>query len=183
MSQSSPEIVLRTARLDLRPHQPSDVPFMMALNADPEVVRYTGDAAFASAAEAEEIVDQLRRQYRESRTGRLLVTERASGEPVGWCGLKIQPDNEVNLGYRLARASWGKGIATEASRACLEHGFGALGLARVVATAATANRASIAVLTRLGFHPTGEREEHGMAVRDFALLAEEFRQIPWRISP
>jgi RimJ/RimL family protein N-acetyltransferase len=166
--------VLETARLGLRPHALADVPFMRALNADPEVVRYTGEPTSLSEAEAAAIVEALGRQYAESGTGRFLVIERASGEPVGWCGLKRQAGGEVDLGYRFVRSRWGRGIATEAARACLVYGFGPLGFDRIVATAACANAASIAVLSRLGFRPTGEREEHGLEVRGFALRAADF---------
>lgn len=161
--------VLETARLGLRPHEPSDRAFMQALNADPEVVRHTGEPTELSEGEATAIIEALRQQFAGTRTGRFLVIERASGERIGWCGLKRRPDGTVDLGYRFLRNRWGQGIATEAARACVEYGFGPLALDRIVATAAIENLASIAVLRRLGFRAAGERVEHGMAVRDFAI--------------
>src|SRR4051812_19914071 len=104
---------LVTARLGLRPHRPGDAPFMVELNSDPEVVRYTGNGPFATLAEAEEVVASLERQWREERLGRLLAVELATGKPVGWCGLKRLP-GDVDLGYRLLRSAWGRGLATEA---------------------------------------------------------------------
>ncbi len=167
--------VLQTARLGLRPHRLGDIPFMMALNADPEVVRYTGNVAFANEEEAAEIIRALGRQYEETRTGRFLVVERASGESVGWCGLKRGEDGAFDLGYRFFRQHWGRGLATESARACAEYGFGPLGLARLVAYAAIENPASIAVLTKLGFRAIGEEFVHGMQARHFELLAVEYR--------
>lgn len=56
----------------------------------------------------------------------------------------------VETGWRLARAHWGQGYATEAARAALMHGFGPLGLREIVAYAAVGNRASRRVMERIG---------------------------------
>ena len=56
----------------------------------------------------------------------------------------------VEIGWRLARETWGHGYATEAARACLEHGFGALALPEVLAFTVPANVRSRAVMRRLG---------------------------------
>jgi RimJ/RimL family protein N-acetyltransferase len=56
----------------------------------------------------------------------------------------------VEIGWRLARQGWGKGYATEAARASLEHGFGKLGLSSIVSFAVTANMRSRRVMERIG---------------------------------
>ncbi len=74
---------------------------------------------------------------------------------VGYVGLQV-PSFEapftpcVEIGWRLARAAWGYGYATEAARACLEHAFGVLALPEVLAFTVPANVRSRAVMRRLG---------------------------------
>jgi RimJ/RimL family protein N-acetyltransferase len=164
--------VLTTARLGLRPHQPGDEPFMLQLNSDPEVVRYTGDGPFAELSEAEAVVASLARQYREERMGRFLAIELATGAPIGWCGLKrLSPGGPVDLGYRLLRSAWGRGLATEAARACVAYGFGELGLHRLIAKVAPDNLGSVRVVTKLGFQPCGWEPGPPLDFRVYELLA------------
>jgi len=161
---------LITPRLILRPHTPEDVAFMVALNSDPEVVRYTGDAAELSPETALAIVQSLQRQWTQRRMGRLMVQLRDTGEPLGWADLKwLEERSEVDLGYRFLRRHWGKGYATEAARVCLDFGFGALGLTRLVAEAAVENTGSVRVLEKLGFQATGRFQDAGMEMSNLEL--------------
>ncbi len=78
----------------------------------------------------------------------------SAGEFIGFTGLdRVKgglPVHGVEIGWRLARSAWGHGYATEAARACLEYGFGTLGLDEIVAIAAAGNTRSQAVMRRLG---------------------------------
>ncbi|WP_437605711.1 GNAT family N-acetyltransferase [Sorangium sp. So ce834] len=162
--------VLVTERLSLRPHQPSDVPFMMQLNVDPEVIRYTGDSAFASEDEARAVIARLARQFEAFRMGRFIVSNRETGEKLGWCGLRWHEDlGLADLGYRFFRKHWGKGYATEAAAACLRYAFEDLGLPRLVAHAMLENAASVRVLEKLGFRRTGPTVFKGLAAEEFVL--------------
>jgi [ribosomal protein S5]-alanine N-acetyltransferase len=160
-----------TERLSLRPHRPSDVPFMMQLNSDPEVVRYTGDAAFASDDEARAVVARLARQFEDYRMGRFIVSDRETGEKLGWCGLRWHDDHGVaDLGYRFFRKHWGRGYATEAAAACIRYAVEELLLSRLVAHAMLENVASVRVLEKLGFRRTGPTVFKGLAAEGFELL-------------
>ena len=141
--------ILTTPRLLLREFAPEDAPALYALNSDPEVMKYTGDAPFASVGEAEDFVRGYR-HYRDHGYGRWSVILRATGEFIGWCGLAFNEAKQVDLGFRFARKHWGKGYATESARAVLAYGFDQLALAEVVGRAARANTASIRVLEKLG---------------------------------
>ena len=94
------------------------------------------------------------------------VIERASGELVGDAGLEVT-DQGIELGYTLARNRWGRGLATEAGRLCVEAADGPLGLRRPVALADLANPASAAVLARLGFADDGIVDAYGRPHRRF----------------
>jgi RimJ/RimL family protein N-acetyltransferase len=144
-------IILETPRLLLREKVLEDAPFLMELNADPEVTKYTGDGAFNTLEEAENIVRHVIGQYERNGYGRWLVLNKETNEPLGWCGLKYHDDNgETDLGYRFMQTYWNKGYATEASLACLQYGFEHLNLDRIVGRAAADNTASIKVLKKGG---------------------------------
>ncbi len=143
---------IETPRLLIRPLEITDAPGMLGLNSDPQVVRYTGDAAFADLAGAEAIIRYVQDQYAQHGMGRWAVVLRETGEFVGWSGLKYHPDaQEVDLGYRFSRKYWGQGIGLEAANACFEYGRTSLGLQRIVGRAVAENIGSVRILERLGF--------------------------------
>jgi ribosomal-protein-alanine N-acetyltransferase len=142
--------VLRTARQTLRLLVPDDAEMMFALHGDPEVMRYLPDGPFESVDAARRFLEQYQDVYRSEGFARWAVVEDATGQSIGWCGLRRQPDGEVDVGYRYLRAAWGRGLATEAARASVDYAFQRLGLSRVIARVAPGNAASIRVLEKIG---------------------------------
>src|SRR5688572_21869743 len=143
-------IQLETNRLLLREFTLADVPDLFELNNDPDVVKYTGDSAFNNIEEAENMVKNYN-QYKKYKMGRLNMYLKETGEFLGWCGLKYLEDKDaVDIGYRLKKAAWGKGYATEAAEACLDYGFNVLGLEKIIGSAMKENVASIRVFDKLG---------------------------------
>jgi RimJ/RimL family protein N-acetyltransferase len=91
------------------------------------------------------------------------VHTKSSLDFIGWCGLKARPEmNEIDLGYRFKKSSWGNGYATEAARACIHYGFEKLGLPRIVGRALPPNQASIRVLEKCGMQYVGEQIVEGL---------------------
>lgn len=145
------QMILETQRLILRKMELSDAPFFFELNSDPDVVKYTGDGGFKNLKESEEIIKYVHSQYEKNGYGRLVVIEKESGELLGWCGLKYHNDEGiVDLGYRFMKKHWGKGYASESSKACLDYGFNVLQLDRIIGRAMKENTASINVLKKMG---------------------------------
>ncbi len=143
-------MILETPRLHLRRFEVADAESFYHLNRDPEVMRYTGDVAFASIAASEAFLRSYR-AYEDGGFGRMTVVLRNVGDILGWCGLKRHPDGMVDLGYRFHRKYWGHGYATEAARACLDDGFrNDLNLHEIVGRTARENTASVRVLEKLG---------------------------------
>lgn len=142
--------ILETERLFLRELTPEDADFAYHLNLDPEVIRYTGDVAFADLEEARNFLKNYD-HYRVYGFGRWGVLEKESGNLLGWCGLKYTPDlDEYDLGFRFFKKYWNKGYATEAAKACLELGFQQFQMERIVGRAMVKNNASIRVLQKIG---------------------------------
>ena len=153
--------LLQTPRLYLREMTIEDADNAFLLNSDPEVIRYTGDDAFVSMEQTRTFLANYD-AYTRYGMGRWAVLVRDTNEWLGWCGLKYHPDTEeVDLGYRLLQAAWGKGYATEAARACLDYGFEVLGLPRIYAEAAEENIASTRVMQKLGMTLTPEKRTCG----------------------
>lgn len=167
---------LKTDRLILRRFVESDFRFLLDLNSDPEVMRYTGEKHLKSEEEAKALIQRIIQQFEEKRMSRFVVTHQETLEPLGWCGLKWHPDEqEVDLGYRFFQKHWGSGYATEASRACLEYGFNILALPKIVAHAETNNTGSVRVLEKLGFKNSGPSHYPGLKhAQDFVLCRDEF---------
>jgi RimJ/RimL family protein N-acetyltransferase len=154
---------LTTERLHMRPFVPADEAAIHAVYADPEVMEHVGNGPHRTLDETRAAL----RVYADvlSRRGYsfLAVTERANGAVVGDAGLYplggTGPD--VELGYTLARAVWGRGYATELGRALVAHALGPLAAPRVVAQVEPANVASRHVLEKLGLTERELRTAYG----------------------
>jgi len=166
-------VVLRTRRLLFRELHPDDAEDWVRLNSDPAVLRYTGDVPFRSVDEARRFLAGYD-QYRRFGMGRWSLFLQEGGSFVGWCGLKRSPERggEVDLGFRLHRAWWGRGLATEAARASLAHGFERLALDRIVGRAMEENLASHRILEKIGMRPVGAFTEAGRGWRLYQILRE-----------
>jgi RimJ/RimL family protein N-acetyltransferase len=153
--------ILATTRLVLRTFREADLPLYAALNADPEVTRWLGGSI--SREDSDDIAAWAQECFERDGFGLLAVERRDDGAFLGMCGLHHQrsyPD-EVEAGWRLAREHWGHGYATEAATAWLDHGFGPLGLDRIISITERENTRSLAVMARLGMS-----FDHAAPVRD-----------------
>jgi RimJ/RimL family protein N-acetyltransferase len=170
------QVFLETERLLLRQFTESDVGNLHDLHGDPEVMRFIngGKTTPRDVIENETLPRFLRAYERFEGFGVWAAIERSTGEFVGWFEFYPRKDagpEEVELGYRLRRFAWGKGYATEGSRALVRKGFTELGVQRVVAETMTINAASRRVMEKAGlkyvrtFHQVWperiEGDEHG----------------------
>ncbi|MDB5472287.1 MAG: acetyltransferase [Caulobacter sp.] len=145
--------MITTPRLILRSWRPSDLEPWVAMNADPEVMRFF--PAVQSREESEPMLARNQDHIDREGFGLWAVERRADATFLGFTGLmRLKPDNPlhpgVEAGWRLARHAWGQGYASEAAAASLKDGFERLGLKSIVAFTATTNLPSQAVMTRIG---------------------------------
>jgi RimJ/RimL family protein N-acetyltransferase len=146
---------LETERLLLRRFTPADADLLVALDGDPEVMRYLSGGSPTPREEIERtaLPRFLRSNERTDDLGYWAVIEQASGAFLGRIYLRpiadARPD-ELDLGYRLNRLAWGKGYATEASRALICKGFADPRVQRIVASAIASNIASRRVMEKVG---------------------------------
>ncbi|MEV0806943.1 GNAT family N-acetyltransferase [Micromonospora sp. NPDC050200] len=145
------DVLLETERLRLRRFTPDDVDHLVDLDGDPEVMRFLGPPTPRATVRDEQLPRMLRQYDRHPGLGRWAALDRDGGEFLGWFALDPSDDGtEAELGYRLRRSAWGRGLATEGSRALLRHAFDTVGVRRVWAETMTVNTRSRQVLAKAG---------------------------------
>ena len=144
------EVFLETDRLILRKFTGADLDLLFELDRDPEVTRFiTGGVSEFTEAMLQHWLSQYERWPGYGTWG---VIEKESQDFVGWFHLRPEDDreDEAELGYRFKRSAWGKGYATEGSRALIDKAFSELGASRVFAYALAIHAASRRVMVKSG---------------------------------
>ena len=159
---------IETERLVLRPFRADDAEDYRTMMTDPEATQYIGPGQWPRHA-VDRFFDRLVHTRDLRGYGLRAVAERDGGTVVGHCGITPLDAARVELCYGFARSAWGKGYATEAARAALDHARDILGLRRVHGLVYPQNTASAAVLLKVGFAAVG-REEHFDTLLDLYLL-------------
>src|ERR671916_3393699 len=194
-------IFLETERLILRRFTADDVDNLVDLDSDPAVV-WDGRSTPREEIERDHILAYLDYYQRYKGYGFWAAIEKDTGAFLGWFHFRPYEDaplDQPELGYRLRRSAWGKGYATEGSRALIRKGFTELGVRRVVAETMAVNAASRRVMEKAGlkyvrtFHQQWperiEGDEHGDV--EYALTKTEwlakhgplYLDLPSRRSP
>ena len=151
------QLILPTPRLVLRPLLPADAPAVYAMHADPVTLRYWSTPPWADPALADEMIARDLAAMAAGDYIRLALERQADGRLIGLCTLFAfnLPSRRCEIGYILARDSWGQGFMHEALLTLLDYGFGVLALNRVEADIDPRNTASRRTLDRLGFVAEG----------------------------
>ena len=152
--------VLATERLILREYQLSDASDVLVYRGDPIVQRFNG-SVYESVVEAKESIEQAHAEFARQDGINWAVTLRSNGVVVGGFSFhnRSRRHRRAELGYDLAHAYWGQGIATEALRVIIPFGFNELNLHRIYASTIADNHESVHLLEKLGFRREGTRRE------------------------
>ena len=188
------KIFLETPRLILRQFTPDDAQNLLELDSDIEVIRYVDLGIIKNGKPLDKKYEDYQNkvlpkwiQYYQQYPGYgfWAAIEKSSNEFIGWFHLRSALDSqfnvisglfhadEIELGYRLRRVSWGKGYATEGSRALISKAFAELGTQCIVSSALAENRASTRVMEKAGLklelqyvHPEIDREVMKYSLRN-----------------
>ena len=184
-------VLLETARLRLRQFTSDDVDRLVELDSDPEVMRYiTYGKPSTREFYVDEVLPRWFRIYRETPLlGYWAAEDRVLRDFHGW--FHLRPDRidagEQELGYRLRRASWGHGLASEGAAALIDHGFTRVGTDKISARALAGNRASRAVMEKCGLayecdfvFPENVLEDHSSEER--AAVKYSITRSQWRAA-
>ena len=162
-------VELTTARLLLRNWREGDRDIFHEINSHERVMAFFPFRR--TRAEADKLMDRIASRIDQTGLGFFAVELRRTQRCIGFAGLAdaalpgILPDGTHEVGWRLVHRQWGKGFATEAARALLDHGFNARKLPEIVAFAVGENHRSIAVMQRLGMShdPTRDFDHPGVS--------------------
>ena len=161
--------VLATARLVLRAPRRSDGKAIAALANDRRIAANTARIPHPYAIEdAEQFIASINK-----REGEACFAVTLGGAPIGVCGVDLREDGP-ELGYWLGVPFWGRGFATEAARALIDHAFGDLEHETLISGARVNNPASRRVLEKCGFQWTGVRLSRIRAINSAAPI-DRFR--------
>ena len=167
------KVFAETDRFLLREIIESDYKDLFELDSDPEVHKYLGNNPQKDIKEAKKVIKHIRRQYEEFGIGRWAIIDKATNDFIGWTGLKyerdIRPNPYYDLGYRIKKKHWGKGIAQETALESLNYGFTKLKLPEICAAAHIDNSPSNAVLQKVGMQLIEQFQFEGNTVNWYTI--------------
>lgn len=152
-------VVVETLRVRLREWHEDDATLLQAICADPEVVRYLEGRPWTAEMTAIFLDDMLTRRVLGAPET-WAVEDPASGDLIGWCGFArtnapwMRYDVVIEIGWTLARSSWGRGLATEAATAALD--LDLFDRSRIISKCHADNTRSEAVMQRIGMRRVGQ---------------------------
>lgn len=154
-------VEIETGRFLLRGWREKDLEPYARMCADPEVMRYIGGGATLDRERSGEQISRFANHWEERGFGLWAMEEKATGTFVGFVGLAHQEDwtegpHKTEVGWRLDRASWGRGLATEGAEASVAYGLDELGLETIISIIQPENIASRRVAEKSGLTLRGE---------------------------
>ena len=166
---------IETARLRLRKVTPNDLTRLFAIRSDPEVMKFIGSGRPNSLEEVRTTLNRYLAHWEQHGFGRWSVDYKETDELIGWCGLcYLEDTGEVEIGYGIAKAYWGKGLASEAATASINYGFEELGLDRIVAVAWPDNASSRRIMDKLGMKYVKVTRHHDADVVYYAIKRDQY---------
>lgn len=150
------KIFIETERLVIREILPTDENGLFELDSNPNVHTYLGNKPAQNNEQIREVIKNIRQQYLDNGIGRWAIIDKNTNDFIGWTGLKFVTETTnkqidfYDLDYRLIEKYWGKGIATETTKATLEYAFNKLNLTEIYGMCDVGNIASKNVLEKTG---------------------------------
>lgn len=168
---------LDTPRLLIRERTLADLESCLEMDRDPEVTRYIAGPWHDPIAHRQFVRHRMVRDFPPG-LGYWTIRERSDPERfAGW--VLLIPDHgagpEVEIGWRLVRSAWGRGIASEAAAALIAHAFNTVRLPRVIADIASDNHASLRVARKLGMERAGINTSEAVPYQRYRLMRDELR--------
>lgn len=157
--------IIETKRLVLDEQVIGDTQAIFSMFSDSEVTEFY-DLHFTKPSEAQELIESDAKRFLENKSLRWAIREKPSNHFIGSCGVnRFEESNDMAvIGYEFLKSAWGKGYASEAVKAVVEHVFSSQCpqfVNRIEAYVMLGNRASEVVLEKIGFQYEGTLRQHG----------------------
>jgi RimJ/RimL family protein N-acetyltransferase len=166
--------MIETERLLLCMFRPEDLDDLAGLFRDPDVLKYVGDGKPVNREEADKALKSIIKHWETHGFGRWVVLDKKTHDFIGFGGLRSL-FGTPEVAYHLAKAHWGKGLATELARASLRFGFEDRRFDRIVAIAKPENAASIHVMEKLGMRFEMNASYYNIDVVQYAINRKDFK--------
>lgn len=166
--------IIETSRLTLRYITSRDAPALKSILGDAEVMRYSVIGVH-NKKQIKQFIEQRLLSYLERGFGLYALVHKQNQETIGYCGFFIQSiaeQREVEVGYRLAKQYWGRGLATEAAQAVIKYGRERFDFQRYICLIEPDNIRSIRVATKLGMTLEKKIIYYGLNVAVYSLNCE-----------
>ena len=177
MSDIFSSAVITTPRLRLVPFAPEHAMALNAIDTEPAVMRFLGYKAPPTIEETNAAIERTRLAWETRGYSWWSIIEQATGKIVGsTCVQHVtrDPSNEIEIAWRLATASTGKGYATEAGKAAARFAFDAVGIDHVIAMALPENTPSLRVMQRIGMQYRGIETHYDHSCTTYDLHKRDF---------
>lgn len=165
-----------TPNLLLRPRTLEHFEACIAMDLDPQVTRYLPGPWDGGEEHRDFVRSRIERDFGEHCGYWAIFAKSAPEEFLGWVSFipyeAVGP--ELEMGWRLVRRAWGKGVASEAAGRIVEHAFLGAGVERIVADAHALNEASLAVARKVGFRFVRDGEFEGLPSKFFEMTRADF---------
>lgn len=171
--------LLESERITIRHLSHDDLETMSLILSDPDVMRHSVRGVMDKDATLG-FINECIESYKESGFGPWALIDKESSELIGFSGINKEPLGEstvTNLGYRLAKRYWGKGLATEAVRSVLDYAFNKLCIEAVVAIIEPENLSSIKVAEKVGFDMYEFLNFHNSTVHKYSLSRHQWQRV------
>ena len=150
-------MTIQTLRLFIRKFEAADSQNLFELDSDSEVMKFISGKKPQSIADSTIAINRQLAYYEKHKgLGIFPAVLADTNEFIGWCALKLlDTSDKIEVGYRLKKRFWGKGYATELTKALLKYGFENLNLKEIYAVTHPNNSASQNVLIKSGLKLIG----------------------------
>lgn len=168
--------ICETERLIVRWLSLDDVPALTEILSDSEVMKHSIRGVCDESA-TRKFIEWCLACYESHGAGPWALIDKKALELIGFCGVgpeMVADVEEINLGYRLARRYWNKGLASEAAKAVLDYAFGKRLFHSVVVIIEPEHVASLKVAEKAGFSSFDVQEFHDRPVRLYRLTSEHW---------
>jgi RimJ/RimL family protein N-acetyltransferase len=168
---------LPTTHLTLRAFRLEDAPALHAILSEKDILQYFPNPQTPTREQTQRFITHQLEHWKNHDFGWWAVTHRDTRALLGWNGLQYLPEtDEVEVGFLVSKAYWGKGFATEGAIASLQFGFEEHQLDAIVGIVHPKNLASQKVLKKSGLKFTRDDEYFGMQVQRYEVEAAAFKK-------
>lgn len=143
-------------RLIFRRYEQGDMDFLYSMLSDSQMMKYIGSGNTRNREESHAFLERIQSHYKKNgEHGLKLLIRKKDGVPVGHAGIipqQVNGEDELEIGYWIAKEFWGNGYAIEAASALLNRGVEQLGLTRLISLIQSKNTRSIRIANENGMH-------------------------------